>query len=89
MPHGADIFWKILDEEFNHEEWKIRFAAVEKTTLLFRQASSPGRGIFFNMNFRYFHLQFNNYFREALKTADFEDIVLIRETIYPPSLIRT
>ena len=36
LPHGADIFWKILDDEFNHEDWKVRFSAVEKTTLLFR-----------------------------------------------------
>lgn len=36
LPHGADIFWKVLNEEFDHEDWKIRFAAVEKTTLLFR-----------------------------------------------------
>ena len=36
LPHGADIFWKILDDEFDHEDWKTRFAAVEKTTLIFR-----------------------------------------------------
>ena len=36
LPHGADIFWKILDSEFNHEDWEVRFAAVEKATLMFR-----------------------------------------------------
>ena len=36
LPHGSDILWKIIDEEFNSSEWQVRFAAVEKTTLLFR-----------------------------------------------------
>ncbi|XP_023340707.1 protein unc-79 homolog [Eurytemora carolleeae] len=33
---GSDILWKILDQDFNHADWKRRFAAVEKTTLVFR-----------------------------------------------------
>ena len=36
LPHGSDILWKILDEEFNSSQWQVRFAAVEKTTLIFR-----------------------------------------------------
>ena len=36
LPHGSDILWKIIDEEFNSPEWQVRFAAVEKTTLIFR-----------------------------------------------------
>merc|ERR1712066_770086 len=36
LPHGSDILWKIIDEEFNSPDWKVRFAAVEKTTLIFR-----------------------------------------------------
>ena len=34
-----DIFWRMLDEDFNHEDWKVRFAAVERTTLMFRLVS--------------------------------------------------
>ncbi len=33
---GADIFWKSLDEDFNAEDWRVRFAATEKVTLIFR-----------------------------------------------------
>ena len=36
LPHGSDILWKIVDEAFNSSEWQVRFAAVEKTTLIFR-----------------------------------------------------
>ena len=36
LPHGADIFWGVLDDDFNHEDWAVRFAAVEKATLMFR-----------------------------------------------------
>ena len=27
LPDGADIFWKLCEEEFNHEDWKVRFGA--------------------------------------------------------------
>ncbi len=36
LPGGADTFWKMLDEDYNDEDWRVRFAAVEKTTLIFR-----------------------------------------------------
>ncbi len=36
LPGGADIFWRSLDEDFNADDWRVRFAAVEKVTLLFR-----------------------------------------------------
>ena len=36
LPGGADIFWKALDEDFNNEDWRVRFSAVEKVTLMFR-----------------------------------------------------
>ena len=36
LPGGADIFWKALDDDFNNEDWRVRFSAVEKVTLMFR-----------------------------------------------------
>lgn len=27
LPTGADIFWKLVDEDFNNDDWKVRFAA--------------------------------------------------------------
>lgn len=27
LSHGADIFWKLVDNSFNHKDWKIRFEA--------------------------------------------------------------
>ena len=36
LAHGSDIMWKILDRDFLSTDWRIRFTAVEKTTLLLR-----------------------------------------------------
>ncbi len=36
LPGGADAFWHSLDEDFHAEDWRVRFAAVEKVTLIFR-----------------------------------------------------
>jgi hypothetical protein len=36
LHYGSDVLWRILDEDFNTEDWRTRFAAVEKTTLIFR-----------------------------------------------------
>eukprot|EP00094_Tigriopus_californicus_P000131 TCALIF_00127-PA protein Name:"Similar to UNC79 Protein unc-79 homolog (Homo sapiens)" AED:0.02 eAED:0.04 QI:0/0/0/0.66/0.5/0.33/3/0/2591 len=36
LPGGADILWKSLDEDFNNEDWRTRFAAVEKISLILR-----------------------------------------------------
>ncbi|XP_033844091.1 protein unc-79 homolog [Periophthalmus magnuspinnatus] len=36
LSHGADIFWKLINTNFNHQDWKIRFEAVEKVAVLCR-----------------------------------------------------
>uniref|UniRef100_A0A8C4SQE2 Unc-79 homolog, NALCN channel complex subunit n=1 Tax=Erpetoichthys calabaricus TaxID=27687 RepID=A0A8C4SQE2_ERPCA len=36
LPHGADIFWTIVDSSFNNKEWEIRFEAVERVAVLCR-----------------------------------------------------
>ncbi|XP_056021737.1 protein unc-79 homolog isoform X2 [Ostrea edulis] len=42
LPTGSDIFWKLVEEDFTNEEWKIRFAAVEKVTVLSRFLETDG-----------------------------------------------
>ncbi|GFV14035.1 protein unc-79 homolog [Trichonephila clavipes] len=34
LPSGFETFWKILEEEFHSKEWRARFAAVEKVTVI-------------------------------------------------------
>ena len=36
LPGGADALWKVLDEDFHSDDWRVRFAAVEKVTVIFR-----------------------------------------------------
>ncbi|XP_072555287.1 protein unc-79 homolog isoform X3 [Paramormyrops kingsleyae] len=36
LPHGADIFWNIVDNSFNSKQWKTRFEAVERVAVLCR-----------------------------------------------------
>ncbi|XP_034274265.1 protein unc-79 homolog isoform X1 [Pantherophis guttatus] len=36
LPHGADIFWTIINTNFNSKDWKVRFEAVEKVAVLCR-----------------------------------------------------
>ncbi|XP_015206538.1 protein unc-79 homolog isoform X2 [Lepisosteus oculatus] len=36
LPHGADIFWGIIDSNFNSKDWKMRFEAVERVAVLCR-----------------------------------------------------
>uniref|UniRef100_A0AAQ4PXK1 Unc-79 homolog, NALCN channel complex subunit n=1 Tax=Gasterosteus aculeatus aculeatus TaxID=481459 RepID=A0AAQ4PXK1_GASAC len=36
LSHGADIFWNLINTNFNSKEWKIRFEAVEKVAVLCR-----------------------------------------------------
>ena len=36
LPSGAEIFWRMLDDDFTDDDWRVRFAAVEKATLVFR-----------------------------------------------------
>lgn len=36
LPCGADIFWKLCENHFNHQDWKVRFQAVEKVVVMGR-----------------------------------------------------
>ncbi|MBN3305048.1 UNC79 protein, partial [Amia calva] len=36
LTHGADIFWGIIDSNFNSKDWKMRFEAVERVAVLCR-----------------------------------------------------
>ncbi|XP_059771810.1 protein unc-79 homolog isoform X2 [Balaenoptera ricei] len=36
LPHGADIFWAIINGNFNSKDWKMRFEAVEKVAVICR-----------------------------------------------------
>ncbi|KAK3873352.1 hypothetical protein Pcinc_021639 [Petrolisthes cinctipes] len=36
LPCGADIFWKLCETHFNHQDWKVRFQGVEKVVILGR-----------------------------------------------------
>ncbi|MGH0150872.1 UNVERIFIED_CONTAM: hypothetical protein FKN15_018982 [Acipenser sinensis] len=36
LPHGADIFWGIVNSNFNSKDWKKRFEAVERVAVLCR-----------------------------------------------------
>ncbi|KAM5274598.1 protein unc-79 homolog isoform 4-T4 [Ctenodactylus gundi] len=36
LPHGADIFWTVIDGNFNSKDWKMRFEAVEKVAVICR-----------------------------------------------------
>ncbi|XP_054711004.1 protein unc-79 homolog [Uloborus diversus] len=34
LPSGSHIFWKILEKDFHNEDWRTRYAAVEKVTMI-------------------------------------------------------
>lgn len=36
LPVGSDVFWKILQEYFHHSDWRVRFQAVERVTVIAR-----------------------------------------------------
>lgn len=36
LPVGSDMFWKILNEVFHNSDWRIRFQAVERVTVIAR-----------------------------------------------------
>uniref|UniRef100_A0A665WPN8 Unc-79 homolog, NALCN channel complex subunit n=1 Tax=Echeneis naucrates TaxID=173247 RepID=A0A665WPN8_ECHNA len=36
LSHGADIFWNLINSNFNSKDWKTRFEAVEKVAVLCR-----------------------------------------------------
>nr|KAG5704260.1 hypothetical protein BaRGS_012548 [Batillaria attramentaria] len=33
---GAAVLWHLVEDDFSHDDWKVRFAAVEKVTVLSR-----------------------------------------------------
>lgn len=36
LPLGSDVFWRIVQEAFHDADWRIRFAAVERVTVITR-----------------------------------------------------
>ncbi|XP_050313784.1 protein unc-79 homolog isoform X3 [Anthonomus grandis grandis] len=36
LPAGPDVFWRIIQDDFHHQDWRVRFTAVEKVTVLAR-----------------------------------------------------
>lgn len=35
LPTGADIFWKIVEDEFTSEDWRVRFSAGKNLIVIF------------------------------------------------------
>ena len=33
LPTGADMLWKIIEDDFGNEDWKCRFAAGESNSV--------------------------------------------------------
>ncbi|KAL1492637.1 hypothetical protein ABEB36_010867 [Hypothenemus hampei] len=36
LPAGPDVFWRIIQDEFHNSDWRVRFTAVERVTVLAR-----------------------------------------------------
>ncbi|XP_059622044.1 protein unc-79 homolog [Phlebotomus argentipes] len=36
LPHGSDVFWRIVQEAFHDSDWRVRFTAVERVTVITR-----------------------------------------------------
>ncbi|KAK5639447.1 hypothetical protein RI129_011939 [Pyrocoelia pectoralis] len=34
LPAGSDVFWRVVQEEFHNPDWKIRFTAVDRVTII-------------------------------------------------------
>ncbi|XP_011310336.1 protein unc-79 homolog isoform X3 [Fopius arisanus] len=44
---GTDTFWRLVQEEFHNSDWRVRFVAVERVTLIARfMDSTPLRSVF-------------------------------------------
>ncbi|KAH8860667.1 Protein unc-79 like [Schistosoma japonicum] len=37
FPGGFNVFWKLVERDFAHHDWRIRFDAVEKVSVLLRE----------------------------------------------------
>ncbi|XP_024081973.1 protein unc-79 homolog isoform X2 [Cimex lectularius] len=47
LPSGSDAFWRVLQDEFHSTDWRIRFVAVERVTVIVRfMDSTPLRANF-------------------------------------------
>lgn len=46
LPAGYDVFWKVIQESFHSFDWRVRFIAVERVTIIARfMDSTPLRTI--------------------------------------------
>ncbi|XP_055629586.1 protein unc-79 homolog isoform X2 [Toxorhynchites rutilus septentrionalis] len=36
LPLGSDVFWKVVQDGFNDSDWRVRFQAVERVTVITR-----------------------------------------------------
>ncbi|XP_020280656.1 protein unc-79 homolog isoform X3 [Pseudomyrmex gracilis] len=46
LPCGMDTFWRLVQEEFHNSDWRVRFVAVERVTLIARfMDSTPLRNM--------------------------------------------
>ncbi|XP_076225876.1 UNC-79 domain-containing protein isoform X2 [Nomia melanderi] len=46
LPCGTDTFWRLIEEEFHDSDWRVRFVAVERVTLIARfMDSTPLRNV--------------------------------------------
>lgn len=36
LPLGSDVFWRVVQDAFNDNDWRIRFQAVERVTVITR-----------------------------------------------------
>lgn len=36
LPLGSDVFWRIVQEAFHDPDWRVRFTAVERVTVVTR-----------------------------------------------------
>ncbi|KAG7202977.1 hypothetical protein KM043_010111 [Ampulex compressa] len=46
LPCGTDTFWRLVQEEFHNSDWRVRFVAVERVTLIARfMDSTPLRNV--------------------------------------------
>ncbi|CAH8478323.1 unnamed protein product [Schistosoma turkestanicum] len=37
FPGGFNVFWKLIERDFSHYDWRIRFDAIEKVSVLLRE----------------------------------------------------
>lgn len=46
LPSGYDVFWKVIQESFHSTDWRVRFVAVERVTIIARfMDSTPLRTV--------------------------------------------